>query len=62
MINGTPKGFFPVGRELRRWDPFSPFLFLIVGEALGRMIKGAANAGLFEGFRVAGNTPAINHL
>ena len=40
----------------------SPFLFPIVGEALGIMIKGAVNAGLFEGFRVAENTLSINHL
>ena len=39
-----------------------PVLFLIVGEALGRMIKGVANVGLVEGFRVARNTTAINHL
>ena len=62
MINGTPKDFFPVRRAVRKGDPLSPFLLLKVGEALLRMIKGAMSAGLFEGFRVAGNTPAINHL
>ena len=30
--------------------------------ALGRMIKGAVRAGLFEGFRVARNSQAISHL
>ena len=33
-----------------------------MGEALGRMIKGAVNAGLFKGFKVARNSPAISHL
>ena len=49
MINGSPKGFFPAERGLRQGDPLFPFLFLIVVEALSRMIKGAMGASLFEG-------------
>lgn len=65
MINGSPKGYFPARRGLRQGVPISPFPispFLIVAEALGKMIKGAVNAGLFKGFKVARNYPAINHL
>lgn len=58
MINGSPKGFFPAEKGLRQGDPLCPFLFLIVAEDMG----GAVNAGLFEGFQVAKNTSAINHL
>lgn len=62
MINGSPKGFFLAAWGLRQWNPLSPFMFLIVAEALSRMIKGAVNAGLLEGFEVARATPAINLL
>ena len=62
IINGSPKGFFPAETGLREGDPLSPFLFLVVNEALGRMIKGAVSAGLFEGVRVARNSSAMNHM
>eukprot|EP00268_Persea_americana_P041152 TRINITY_DN40_c1_g1_i1.p1 TRINITY_DN40_c1_g1~~TRINITY_DN40_c1_g1_i1.p1 ORF type:complete len:105 (+),score=16.94 TRINITY_DN40_c1_g1_i1:545-859(+) len=62
LVNGSPNGYFQVRRGLHQGDPLSPFLFLIVAEALGRMIKKAVNAGMFEGFRVARNSPVISHL
>ena len=62
LINGSPKVFFQAGRGLRQGDPLSPFIFLIVAKAMGRMIKEVVNAGLFGGFKVARNTLAINHL
>lgn len=55
-INGTPRGFFSTERGLRQRDRLSSLLFLIVGVALGRMIKVAVDVGLFVGFKVAGNT------
>ena len=61
-MNGTPKGFFLAAWGLRLGDLLSPFHFLIVVEALSRMIKGAMNVGLFEGFKVARDTLAINIL
>ena len=62
MINGSPKGFFQAQKGLRQGHPLSPFLFLLVAKALGRMIKGAVRVGLFKGFRVARNSQAISHL
>lgn len=53
MINGSPKGFFPAQRGLRQANPRSPFLFVIMGEAVSRMIGGAENAHLMAGFKEA---------
>ena len=50
MINGSPKGFFSASRGLCQGDPLSPFLFVVVGEALSQMIYAGANANLIQGF------------
>ena len=62
LVNGSPKCFFTARKGLGQGDPLSLFLFLIMAEALGRMIKEAVCTGLFEGFKVDRNTLAINHL
>ena len=59
---GSPKGYSQAGRGQRQTDPLSRFLSLIVAEALRLMINKAVSAGLFEGFTVARNSPAISHL
>ena len=45
LINGSPKDFFGSSRGLRQDDPLSPLLFVIVTEALSRLLDGAVLAG-----------------
>ena len=42
----SPKGLLSASSGLRQGDPLSPFLFVVVGEALGQMMYAGANANL----------------
>jgi hypothetical protein len=59
LINGGPEGFFGSSRGIRQGDSLSPLLFVIVMEALSRMMSKAVDGGLLSGFQV-GSTE--NHL
>ncbi|GJU72871.1 putative RNA-directed DNA polymerase, eukaryota, reverse transcriptase zinc-binding domain protein [Tanacetum coccineum] len=58
LVNGSPTQEFKVGKGVRQGDPLSPFLFLIVAEALSVAIEEAIEGGTFNGVRV-GNDPLI---
>ena len=49
LINGTPSGFFQSSRGLRQGDPLSPYLFVIVMEALSCLLKRAKEEGFLPG-------------
>ncbi|GJT82207.1 reverse transcriptase domain, reverse transcriptase zinc-binding domain protein [Tanacetum coccineum] len=49
LINGSPTKEFKLERGLRQGDPLSPFLFLIVAEALQVTILEACNKGFYNG-------------
>jgi len=50
LVNGKPCGFFRSSRGLRQGDPLSPFLFIIVIEALSKLISRTIEAGFLQGF------------
>ena len=53
LVNVTPEGFFNSSRGIRQGDPLSPLLFVLVMEALSRMVNATIEQGLLSGFSVA---------
>uniref|UniRef100_A0A2N9HSR5 Reverse transcriptase domain-containing protein n=1 Tax=Fagus sylvatica TaxID=28930 RepID=A0A2N9HSR5_FAGSY len=65
LINGTPCGFFPSSRGLRQGDSLSPMLFVLVMEALSRLMDRAVDRGYLEGFSVDNSNAAglkVSHM
>ncbi|RVW26739.1 LINE-1 retrotransposable element ORF2 protein [Vitis vinifera] len=65
LINGTPLGFFQSSRGLRQRDPLSPYMFMIVMEALSCLLKRAKEIGFLPGWQLSGRGGArveVTHL
>ena len=61
LINGSPSTFFHPTRGLRQGFPLSPFMFLLVAEALSRSIHKAREVRLIKGVRIS-NHIELNHV
>lgn len=65
LVNDNPCGFFGSSRGLRQGVPLSPSLFILVMEALSRMMDKAVMGGYLKGFNamiVGVGTVLVSHL
>lgn len=65
LLNGTPTGFFKSSKELRQGDPLSPYLFLMVLEALSKLMDNVIRGDLFTPCKMGGKVGdgvLVSHL
>jgi hypothetical protein len=62
LVNGSPSEEINIQRGLKQGDPLAPFLFLLVAEGLGGVMKRAVELNRFRGFKVGASNVVISHL
>lgn len=62
LLRVVQRGRFLATRGLRPGDPLSPFLFIMVSEALSILIENTFSKGLYEGFKVGSLSTYVSIL
>eukprot|EP00253_Pinus_taeda_P023626 PITA_23626 len=61
LINGRPANFFKAKRGIRQGCPLSPFLYIIMAEALSRKLEAERLSGSLPGLKPTSNINPLNH-
>lgn len=62
LINGHPGDSFTPTRGIRQGDPLSPYLFIIMANALSHMVTKAIMDGTLKGIKLNPHCPILSHL
>eukprot|EP00253_Pinus_taeda_P027195 PITA_27195 len=61
LINGRPTIFFKAKRGIRQGCPLSPYLYIILAEALSRKLEAKRLIGAIPGLKSSNRTSSLNH-
>ncbi|PNX97042.1 cytochrome p450 [Trifolium pratense] len=62
LVNGSPTEQIDISKGLKQGDPLAPFLFILVAEGLGALMKKAVELGFFKGIQFPNEGANISHL
>ena len=62
LLNGSPQKPFKIEKGLRQGDPLSPYLFILVSEALVHILKKADDLNLIEAVHIGKAKVCLEHL
>jgi hypothetical protein len=62
LVNGCPTEQIDISKGLKQGDPLAPFLFVLVAEGFGALMKKAVGMGFFKGIRLCDSGEHISHL
>lgn len=62
LVNGSPTDEFTPKRGIRQGDPLAPYLFLLIGEVLSKLIIRAQEKGLISGVKFPFHSSPITHF
>lgn len=62
LINGSPTEEFRPRRGLRQGDPIAPYLYLLIGEVLCKLINRAVERGKYKGVKFDFHQKPVTHF